>query len=263
MTKRRQNQTNTKRKSISKKTRFEVFKRDKFTCQFCGTSAPNSILEIDHLKPVINGGDNSLLNLITSCFECNRGKSKNEISDDSVITKQTNQLKLLEEKRQQLELLAEWKNSLSDIDKEYIKFYQKLFKKLSKLNYIFNEYGKKTILSLRKKYSDEEIIDATETSFRQYYHFPENDNDKDEQWNKALNYIPKILAVRKRTKDNPELSQLYYCRGILRPKSPYKSDWQIMQYLKALLAAGYSIDDIKDASLSCYKWSDFTSYFAE
>ena len=28
-------QTNN-RKTISKKTRFEVFKRDKFTCQFCG-----------------------------------------------------------------------------------------------------------------------------------------------------------------------------------------------------------------------------------
>jgi 5-methylcytosine-specific restriction endonuclease McrA len=46
-------QTNN-RKTISKKTRFEVFKRDKFTCQFCGNEAPNVILEIDHLKPVIN-----------------------------------------------------------------------------------------------------------------------------------------------------------------------------------------------------------------
>ena len=59
-----------KRKGISKKTRFEIFKRDKFTCQFCGQIAPNVILEIDHLKPVVKGGDNNLLNLITSCFSC-------------------------------------------------------------------------------------------------------------------------------------------------------------------------------------------------
>ena len=30
-----------KRKAISKKMRFEVFKRDKFTCQYCGRSVPD------------------------------------------------------------------------------------------------------------------------------------------------------------------------------------------------------------------------------
>lgn len=60
------------RKPISKKIRFEVFKRDKFTCQYCGRSAPDVILEIDHLNPVINGGDNDILNLVTSCRDCNR-----------------------------------------------------------------------------------------------------------------------------------------------------------------------------------------------
>lgn len=250
-----------KRKAISKKTRFEVFKRDKFTCQFCGKSAPDCILEIDHLKPVSKGGDNSILNLITSCYDCNRGKSGNEISDDSVIKKQLNQLSLLEEKRQQLELLAKWKNGLSEVDSQYIKFYEKLFKKLSKLPYVLNDSGRSDIVKLRKKFSDEEIIDAVETSFRQYFHFPGSEKEKNEQWNKSVNYIGKILGVRKRAKDNPELSELYYCRGILRPKAPYKSDWQIMQYLKDLLEAGYSIEDIKDAARSCYKWSDFTNYF--
>lgn len=62
-------QTTNTRKSISKKIRFEIFKRDKFTCQFCGNSAPNSILEIDHLNPVSKGGNNSILNLITSCYD--------------------------------------------------------------------------------------------------------------------------------------------------------------------------------------------------
>lgn len=252
-----------KRKGISKKTRFEIFKRDKFTCQFCGQIAPNVILEIDHIKPVVKGGDNNLLNLLTSCFDCNRGKSKNELNDDSILKKQTNQLKLLEEKRQQLELLAKWKKSLCSIDNEYIKFYQKLFKKLSKVNFVLNEKGKTDILNLRKKYSDEEIIDAVETSFRQYYYFPENENDKSEQWNKAFNFIPKILAVRKRTKDNPELSALYYCRGILRNKAKYKNDWQIMEYLKNLLDANYSIEEIKEACFSCYSWNDFINKFGE
>lgn len=38
-----------KRQSISKKLRFEVLKRDSFTCQYCGASAPTIILHIDHI----------------------------------------------------------------------------------------------------------------------------------------------------------------------------------------------------------------------
>lgn len=65
-----------KRQSISKKLRFEVFKRDIFKCQYCGSVPPNVVLEIDHLTPVIEGGKNNIDNLITACFDCNRGKGK-------------------------------------------------------------------------------------------------------------------------------------------------------------------------------------------
>jgi 5-methylcytosine-specific restriction endonuclease McrA len=58
-----------KRKSMSKKLRFEVFKRDSFACQYCGNKAPDVVLEVDHINPVSKGGDNSILNLITSCFD--------------------------------------------------------------------------------------------------------------------------------------------------------------------------------------------------
>lgn len=70
-----------KRKSITKKTRFEIFKRDQFRCYYCGGHPPNVILEVDHIKPVKNGGSNSLSNLVTSCLSCNRGKSSIELDD--------------------------------------------------------------------------------------------------------------------------------------------------------------------------------------
>lgn len=69
-----------KRKSLSKKVRFEVFKRDLFTCQYCGRKPPTIILECDHIDPVSKGGSNDRDNLITACFDCNRGKSNNELS---------------------------------------------------------------------------------------------------------------------------------------------------------------------------------------
>jgi len=62
------------RKSISKKIRFEIFKRDGFQCAYCGNVPPHVVLEIDHINPVSKGGDNDPDNLISSCGTCNRGK---------------------------------------------------------------------------------------------------------------------------------------------------------------------------------------------
>jgi hypothetical protein len=69
------------RKSISTKTRFEVFKRDCFTCQYCGNHPPAVVLEPDHIDPVANGGTNDMNNLITACFDCNRGKAARLLTD--------------------------------------------------------------------------------------------------------------------------------------------------------------------------------------
>lgn len=69
------------RKPLSKKTRFQVLQRDNFTCQYCGRSAPNVSLEVDHVVPVAKGGTNDIENLVTSCWECNIGKGTHEVTD--------------------------------------------------------------------------------------------------------------------------------------------------------------------------------------
>ena len=62
--------------TISLKLRFEVFKRDNFTCQYYGRKTPGVILELEHVIPLAKGGTDEFDNLTTSCFECNRGKGK-------------------------------------------------------------------------------------------------------------------------------------------------------------------------------------------
>jgi len=70
----RDNSVTRKRVNLSKRTRFEVFKRDGFACQYCGAHPPQVILEVDHIIPVAEGGDNDMDNLVAACFTCNRGK---------------------------------------------------------------------------------------------------------------------------------------------------------------------------------------------
>lgn len=59
---------------ISKSVRWDVLRRDKFTCQYCGHKAPFVELQIDHVNPHSNGGSLEYTNLITSCASCNSGK---------------------------------------------------------------------------------------------------------------------------------------------------------------------------------------------
>ncbi len=63
------------REPIPARTRYEVFERDGYTCQYCGAKAPDVELHIDHIVPVSKGGTNDMTNLVTACASCNLGKS--------------------------------------------------------------------------------------------------------------------------------------------------------------------------------------------
>lgn len=156
-----------KRKSITKKTRFEVFKRDSFTCQYCGAKAPDVVLEIDHLNPVKHGGENDLLNLITSCFVCNRGKSHRKISDNSVVEKQRIQIEELNIRRQQLEMILEWrnelqKNSLYELQKVE-EYWEEKFSPFTPKN------PELSFSKHIKKYGLIEVLDCIDIAYTTYY----------------------------------------------------------------------------------------------
>jgi hypothetical protein len=54
--------------------RFAVFRRDNFTCVYCGRSAPEAELHVDHKVPWKIVKKHELNNLITACKDCNLGK---------------------------------------------------------------------------------------------------------------------------------------------------------------------------------------------
>lgn len=175
-----------KRKAISNKLRFEVFKRDCFKCQYCGKSAPDVTLNVDHIDPVVNGGTNDILNLITSCFECNNGKSGKLISDNSILAKQKQQLDELQERREQLQMLIDWKTELADKSFEMDKIVS-FFNKTCNTNITLTDFGKNGLKQLLAKYSVEQILDGIISASQRYASL-----EPGEIWNKlggTLNYI--------------------------------------------------------------------------
>lgn len=61
--------------AVSKRLRFEVLRRDNHSCRYCGRTAPEVPLTVDHVKPVALGGGDTADNLVASCRDCNSGKS--------------------------------------------------------------------------------------------------------------------------------------------------------------------------------------------
>lgn len=60
---------------VSKRVRYEVFRRDNNRCRYCGATAPDTPMTIDHVIPVALGGSDDPSNLVTACRDCNAGKT--------------------------------------------------------------------------------------------------------------------------------------------------------------------------------------------
>jgi len=55
-------------------TRFNVFLRDRFACQYCGDAYPSHDLTFDHVIPRSRGGRTTWENVVTACGGCNLRK---------------------------------------------------------------------------------------------------------------------------------------------------------------------------------------------
>lgn len=247
-----------KRKALSKKTRFEVFKRDSFTCQYCGGCAPSVVLVVDHIEPVSKGGDNALVNLVTSCDSCNAGKSNRRLADDSAVSKQHSQLKVLQEKREQLTMMVEWKRSLANLDDEAVTAVEELWYEWSEGSG-FSEHGRKTIGKLVRKYQLSNVIDAMRAATDDYLARGADGLFTQESRNKSFNYIERIARFRSSTKDKPYMRDVLYVRAIVRNNFNYCNPWEARDLIERVHLAGYDFATIKDVACEHKSWSGWTA----
>ena len=66
-------------------TRFNVFLRDRFCCQYCGEHLPTHELTFDHLVPRSRGGRTCWENVVTACQYCGDHYGAPELTFDHVV----------------------------------------------------------------------------------------------------------------------------------------------------------------------------------
>jgi 5-methylcytosine-specific restriction endonuclease McrA len=69
-------------------TRFNVFLRDAFSCQYCGGKRATQELTFDHVIPRAKGGRTSWENVVTACGPCNLRKGSKMPRECGMIPRQ-------------------------------------------------------------------------------------------------------------------------------------------------------------------------------
>lgn len=250
------------RKAIPKKVRFEVFKRDSFKCQYCGESAPSVVLVLDHITPVAGGGGNEITNLITSCFACNAGKGARVLSDASVIIRQKKQLDDLQERREQIQMMADWHKALLEMENDQITIFLDAVKARMKCS--LSEFGISEAKKGIKRFGLQEVITSFEISATQYLELKDGE-PTDASFEKVLNYTWRIAAVRKSDASKPYLTDLRYVRGILKNRCSL-SAWNFRESLDLLEEAflgGLTVDQLTKLTKAAYSYSRFKDELAD
>ena len=239
-----------KRKTITKKTRFEVFKRDGFTCQYCGKMAPDVVLEVDHINPVANGGENDIMNLVTSCFDCNRGKGKRKLTEKDEIKKQQARLTELNEKREQLKMMLEWRKALENFSQEQLSQFLKIYE--NKTGYSLTEHGEELAKKWIKDFGLIEVLECLEISYSQYYK-----GDGEKYIEKVFNYIPRIAVTRRTQGKNPYYGKQNYIKAIVRNRVGLHNEGRMRNFLQKIVVDEDSYEEVLRIAKTCRNWTEF------
>lgn len=246
------------RTAIPKRIRFEVFKRDSFKCQYCGATAPDVLLEIDHIKAVASGGTNDITNLIVACQACNSGKSDKPLDENTAVAKSRTQLEQLQERREQLEMMMAWQEGLRDIKLDAADRVCAYWIELAP-GWSVSDTGRQKLRKWIRDFSVEEVCRAMDTAAEQYLRFNDDGTVTQESWEVAFGKIPGVCRVERESKDNPDIRDLYYIRGIARKRigSGWFDNAKALEWLQAARSWGVPIAELRSIANHTTGWRRF------
>lgn len=247
--------------ALSKKLRFEVFKRDSFTCQYCGRKAPDIVLECDHIHPKAEGGEDDILNLVTSCCDCNRGKGPRALSDDSAIEKKRRQLEELQERREQLDMMLEWQRSLINIDDEALTKVEEFWCDLAGWTGL-NEKGQGDLRKLLRRYGADRVVQAMRDAVA-YFEYGNDGLATSDSTNRGFMKIGGIIRMKETDKENPWIKEALYTRAIVRKRCSYCNERQCLELLKQAYELGVPTDESRPIALTARYWTGWVGDMEE
>ena len=279
------------RVTLSKKVRFGVFKRDSFACRYCGATAPNVQLHVDHVIPVADGGTDDFDNLVTACAACNFGKGARNLADDERIAlkdrgamavggdgidarepfdsvalddnptnsaanfaNRDEQAQAIEERRAQLEMVIEWREEIVGLQDEAVDALDRRI--VARTGLPMSEECRQRMRRWVRQYGLPAIYEALEDALDQMLEW------RDglvllASWERAFAAIPQVAELRQAARDKPYFREFVYICDLLRRRLPYVNELRCLRLMEDGVGAGASIDAMKAFARTVKSWTAF------
>ncbi len=239
---------------IPKWLRFEVLKRDKFKCQYCGATVTDGApLHVDHIVPECDGGETSMINLVTACMTCNIGKGTKHLDDDTLVQKQAAEIDRLAQQQEVMDLYLQWRTELVKFRWQLVDSFQEHFGKATgfgivpevALHWFIDGFGL------------DELLAALDICVRQYT--VAGKSVAKEEAEKMVMMLPRIAANRRRP-DADVKANAAYIVGILRSRLDYlpKCSYRIVD---EIMHSGVDFSRAKLIAREVYSWHAFCAAF--
>jgi hypothetical protein len=203
------------------------------------------VLHVDHIQPKAKGGKNDLLNLITSCEDCNLGKSDRLLSDASAVEKQKAQLDALNERREQLEMMIEWRSSLVGLDATAARGVCDLLYKC-----FGHEQGPSVvpgeIVVAVRKWGVEVCLEAAQRAAKAYTTV-----------DYAVKKLGAICNVIHKSEQDPHYENIVRIRACLKKAGKYVNERCFSDVLRAALNRHVDVESLVRCAFECRNWTEF------
>jgi len=154
-----------------------------------------------------------------------------------------------------------WKEELRNLDQDVLNRLCKYWEKHAP-GFSINNNGKKNIKKMLREFSIDEITSAMDIAAESYLEFDKEIVTSD-SWEIAFSKISAICRVNRDCKDDPDLKDLYYIRGIVRNRCSYFKNQLALDWLKAARSWGVEIDELREIASRCTSWTDFSDKIDE
>lgn len=183
---------------ISKKVRFQILSRDRFTCLYCGRKPPEVILEVDHIQPKSKQGSDDPTNLLTSCRDCNNSK-RDKVLNTTTLPDIKQEMVELEAKKEQLDLYYKYLKQISNFEEKnpFINLAVKAWERGSDGEYTLSDKGRSSIKKAFNSYPPEDVLKAIRIAW-------ENERVQPDS---KIKYVYGVLKQMKLEKENPEMAK--------------------------------------------------------
>lgn len=158
-------------------------------------------------------------------------------------------------RREQLEMMLEWRNRLKGLTSDEIDIAMDAFDAIQP-GWIINETGRKTIAKHVKKFGLKVVLDAVDVAAEQYIELNKDGKATADSADLAFHKLGGIC----RLSSQPDWKrELYYIRGIMRNRFSYMDHYDAIRFMEYAYADGVPLDELREIACTSRNWTKWVS----